>query len=263
VVVGGEKWDYYRCKTLQSNTVQFFTMLNRLVAQSLKKWKQTIPQQEKRAALGACMISGLRHYATQESKKEAKQESKQVMSQQLSADVAPLAESPFGVDMWNPVTLLDDRQWNREFNRARRQLNRFFNVLDPLVSLQDVLDLDPMQELSRATKELQKFVPKIDVSETDDAILVHAELPGLKKDDVKIELKDGALEIKGEKKMETKEGDDKKFTRIERVYGSFYRRISVPREVEPNKVNAKFENGLLEIQIPKPEDKKARQVQIS
>lgn len=107
-----------------------------------------------------------------------------------------------------------------------------------------------------------KFHPTIDVAETDKELTVHAELPGLKKEDVKISLHDGVLEIRGEKKTEKRGGDDKKIVRLERRYGSFLRRIPVPRDADASQAKAKFENGVLEVHLAKPETKKPNDIQI-
>lgn len=93
-------------------------------------------------------------------------------------------------------------------------------------------------------------MPKVDVSETKDAVQVTAELPGMKEDDVEVTLADGHLVIQGEKRAE-KEETDKNFYRVERSYGSFHRSIPLPTEVDDQKVDASFQNGVLKIVLPK------------
>jgi HSP20 family protein len=96
----------------------------------------------------------------------------------------------------------------------------------------------------------QGLTPKIDVAETSDAVHVTADLPGLSENDVEVTLADGHLHIKGEKHAE-KEDKDKNYHRIERTYGSFQRSIALPAEVDSEKVDASFKNGVLTVVLPK------------
>jgi len=108
-----------------------------------------------------------------------------------------------------------------------------------------------------------EFVPQVDISESDKAIHVHAELPGIPKENIKVTLRDGVLEISGNKDITTETKDEKrKYRRVERSYGSFVRRIAVPSNVDASQVKAKYENGVLKLEIPKPEDKQAEQFQV-
>src|SRR5262249_25479015 len=95
------------------------------------------------------------------------------------------------------------------------------------------------------------FAPRTDVYEKDDMLVFKAEMPGLKKEDVSVELYEGDLVIKGVVKA-AKEVAETAYYRMERTYGSFYRRIPVPFEVKPEQVTATLTDGVLEIQIPKP-----------
>lgn len=92
--------------------------------------------------------------------------------------------------------------------------------------------------------------PHVDVKETDKAVVISAELPGLNDQDVDVELRDGVLVIKGEKKVET-EKDEDNFHLTERRYGSFQRSFRVPESVDDAKVQAAFENGVLTVTLPK------------
>jgi HSP20 family protein len=96
------------------------------------------------------------------------------------------------------------------------------------------------------------FAPTVDVTETDHDILVKADLPGLTDKDIEVTLEDGALILKGEKKEEKKDERTGVY-RIERSYGTFYRRLMLPVEVETEKVEATFDKGVLEIKLPKRE----------
>jgi len=208
-----------------------------------------------------------RNYATEEKKPEEKTQDKtqevSVQNEPMSGELSARPDSD--TELWS----LDntDRWWMNEFNRMQRQMDNMFRMFDPFAGrTRSLFDrFDPFKDVDRSMKSMQaqmKFNPTIDVSETDKEITVHAELPGLKKEDVKISLRDGVLEIKGEKKTEKREGDDKKLVRLERRYGSFLRRIPVPREADASQVKAKFENGVLEVQLPKPESKKPADIQI-
>lgn len=99
--------------------------------------------------------------------------------------------------------------------------------------------------------------PRLDVNETDTAIEVIADLPGLEKKDIEISLDNGVLVIKGERKEEHKE-TDKHVHRMERRYGSFCRALRIPAEVESDKIDASFKNGELKITLPKSEEAKKR-----
>lgn len=103
------------------------------------------------------------------------------------------------------------------------------------------------------------FNPRIDISEDDNDINVVAEIPGVKKEDLKITLQDNILTIEGEKKKE-EEKKGKNYYRSERVFGSFKRSFTLPTEVDADKVEAKFEDGTLKINLkklnPKPKNEK-------
>ena len=106
------------------------------------------------------------------------------------------------------------------------------------------------------------WVPRVDISETDDEIIVRADIPGMKKDDIKVTLADNVLTISGEKKIER---DEKKenYHRVERVFGSFSRSFYIPTTVDPNKITAKYNNGVLEVRLPKKEEAKPKEIPIS
>ena len=95
------------------------------------------------------------------------------------------------------------------------------------------------------------LAPAINVSESDDALEVSAELPGIEEKDVSVELDEGVLTIKGEKREE-KEEKKKDYHLVERAYGSFRRSITLPRDIDAAKISAKFSNGVLHVTVPKP-----------
>ena len=102
------------------------------------------------------------------------------------------------------------------------------------------------------------FVPKVDIAENENSFELHVAAPGLSKDDFKIELNDGELTVSGERKFTT-EKKEKKFHSIETQYGSFVRSFSLPENVDAEKINAKYNNGILELTIPKDEKKALKQ----
>lgn len=105
--------------------------------------------------------------------------------------------------------------------------------------------------------------PVVDVREDKDEIRVHAELPGLKPEDVEVSVENGVLTIAGEKKHETEEGhEDGDYHLVERRYGRFERSFQVPTSVDANAVSARFENGVLMVRLPKSEAAKPRRVQV-
>lgn len=104
--------------------------------------------------------------------------------------------------------------------------------------------------------------PLVDIAETEDEITVTAEIPGMNKEDVKISIQDNVLSLKGEKKRETEE-KAANLHRVERLYGSFERAFSLPSTVQTDKVMAEYKDGLLTIRLPKAEDAKPKEIDIS
>lgn len=103
--------------------------------------------------------------------------------------------------------------------------------------------------------------PRVDIEETDDAYIIKAEMPGLKKEDVSIEIRNNVLSISGEKK-EVREEKSKNVHRRESFTGSFCRNFSLPDQVSVEKVDAEFKDGVLRLTIPKSEEKKPRKITI-
>ena len=112
-------------------------------------------------------------------------------------------------------------------------------------------------EKTREERRSALWAPEVDVKETEKEIVVKADLPGMKMEDVDVSVDENELVIKGERKME-KEEKEKDYTRIERSYGSFYRSFTIGVPIKADEVKAEYHNGVLEINIPKAEVKKPK-----
>jgi len=108
----------------------------------------------------------------------------------------------------------------------------------------------------------RRWLPPMDLVEAEDYFLLKADLPGLTEGDVNIEVQDGTLTISGERKADHEERT-KGWYRIERSFGSFNRSLTLPDGVDSNRIDASFANGVLEVHIPKPEERKPRRISIS
>ena len=108
---------------------------------------------------------------------------------------------------------------------------------------------------------MSAWKPLVDIYETDEAIILKAELPGIKKEDVSVEVKDNILTLKGER-AEEKEIKEKTYYRKERAFGTFNRAFNLQHRIQPDKIKARFKDGVLEIEIPKPEEEKPKQITV-
>lgn len=120
-----------------------------------------------------------------------------------------------------------------------------------------LLDDNPFGTASEAGQ----WAPRVDIRETDDALLVQAELPGIDKKDVHLEVKDDVLTLSGERRYE-KDVKEENVHRVERAYGSFSRSFSLPGNVDASKVNASMKDGVLEVHLPKRESAKPKAIAI-
>ncbi|HCM77871.1 MAG TPA: heat-shock protein Hsp20 [Cytophagales bacterium] len=114
--------------------------------------------------------------------------------------------------------------------------------------------LDRFFNDSMVKSGLNTFTPKVDIIENEKAFELHVEVPGMNKEDFNIEVKDNYLTVSGERKF-TSEKNEKDFHSIETRYGSFSRSFTLPDAVNADKINAKYNNGILELTIPKDEKK--------
>ena len=109
--------------------------------------------------------------------------------------------------------------------------------------------------------QVAEWSPSVDVYEDGEQFRLHAELPGLKKEDVKINLKEGVLTLRGERKFEDEQKKDN-YYRLERSYGSFARSFTLPKTVDPEKIRATMKDGVLEITIPKKPEAKPKEIKV-
>ncbi len=146
------------------------------------------------------------------------------------------------------------KDWNiispfQELENLQREMNRLFDLTFPRLGEADTTLLGG------------QWTPAIDIYDSKDNIVVKADLPGLKKDDIEVSIQDNILTIKGEKKQE-REVKEEDYIRSERFYGSFHRSISLPSEVDSSKVKAVFKDGVLELTLSKKEEAKPKQIKI-
>jgi HSP20 family protein len=151
---------------------------------------------------------------------------------------------------WNPERKL--APWHPVNNFT----GEFFNMHREIDRLLDRLAGDVTDDGKTST-----WLPVVDVLERDDAFEVRAELPGIKKEDVKITLRDDILTIRGEKKQES-EKKEQNYHRVERSYGSFQRSFALPASVQGDKIDATYHDGVLTVVLPKSEEAKPRDIEV-
>lgn len=148
---------------------------------------------------------------------------------------------------WEPV---------RELNTLQNEVNRLFNTF-----------FDPQTTISAGvgnggTLPARRWIPAMDLVERDDAYVLRADLPGLTEEDVHIELEDSVLTVSGRRSLE-QERKGEGYYRVERAFGEFSRSLTLPEGINPEAIRANFENGVLEVHIPKPEERKPHRVEIA
>ena len=136
----------------------------------------------------------------------------------------------------------------REFSTLKNEMNRLFNTV-----------FDAPAAPNPGT--MRRWMPAMDLVETEDHFVLRADLPGLAEEDVSIEVEDRVLTVSGERKSEHSENKDG-YHRVERAFGSFSRSLTLPEGVDAEAVTANFANGVLEVSIPKPEVRKPRRIEI-
>jgi HSP20 family protein len=137
----------------------------------------------------------------------------------------------------------------RELGTIQSEMNRLFNSFFDTPT-------------NTGNGAYRRWIPAMDLVETEGDFVLRADLPGLSEEDVDIELEDNVLTISGERKAEHEERKEG-YYRVERSSGSFRRSLTLPEGVDPGTVKARFDRGVLEVRVPKPEQRKPRKVAIS
>jgi len=120
----------------------------------------------------------------------------------------------------------------------------------------------PLAELARGSRLLSGWTPALDIFEDKDNLVVKAECPGMKREDIQVSLHDGSLSISGERKTESKH-EDAEVYRAERFVGRFQRTVTLPTPVAGDKVKADYKDGILTITLPKTEEAKPKQIEVN
>ncbi len=150
------------------------------------------------------------------------------------------------VTPWRPF--MDLTRWDRDMERVMEDF--FGRRMRPWFA-----------ERWPRTAETELTAPAVDLYEEKDEIVVKAELPGMEKDNIEVNLADHTLTIKGEKKKEA-EVKEENYYRSERFHGSFLRTLELPKDVHGDKVKASFKDGILEVRLPKTEEAKRKEVKV-
>jgi HSP20 family protein len=134
----------------------------------------------------------------------------------------------------------------REISSIQSEVNRLFNTFFD----------------TPVTAAERRWIPAMDLVESDEHFVLRADLPGLTQEDVNLELEDNVLTVSGERKAEHEERNEG-YHRVERAYGRFSRSLTLPEGIDPEAVEARFDKGVLEVRIPKPEQRKPQRVAIN
>ncbi len=155
-------------------------------------------------------------------------------------------------------------RWQRPDFRNLHPLRRMASLRDEVDNLFSLAfgQLNANNENGQESQLREGWFPAVDVYEDKDNLLVKAELPGLKKEDIEISLHDGYLTLSGERKEESRKKDGDVY-RSERWSGRFSRSISLPFQVQTDKITANYTDGVLAVTLPKAEEAKPKQIQIS
>jgi HSP20 family protein len=146
---------------------------------------------------------------------------------------------------WDPFRIDPFRELEEMSNRLSRIFGR------PL----------PPKEGGKEEMTIAEWSPLVDITEDDKEYLIKAELPEVKKEDVKLSIHDNVLSISGERKYE-KEEKGKKYHRVERAYGSFMRSFTLPEDADAGKVGAEYKDGILKVHLPKSEKAKPKSIEV-
>jgi HSP20 family protein len=138
----------------------------------------------------------------------------------------------------------------RELGSLQNEMNRLFNSV-----------FDTPAPGGNGGGTMRRWMPAMDLVETDESFVLRADLPGLSEEDIKIEFEDGTLTVSGDRKAEH-ESKNEGYYRVERAFGAFSRSLTLPQGIDPEAVTASFDRGVLEVRIPKPEQRKPRRIEI-
>jgi len=134
-----------------------------------------------------------------------------------------------------------------------------------LISIQDRMNRLFEQTLARTREDegiaASTWTPAVDIYETPDQVVMKAELPGLTREDIEINVRDNTLSLRGQRKFE-KDVKEENYLRIERAYGSFQRSFTLPATIQQDKIKAVFRDGVLELTLPKAEEARPKQIKI-
>jgi len=131
-----------------------------------------------------------------------------------------------------------------------------------LNQLQQELELSRGDKSGEGAVATAEWAPAVDIKEEVDKFVIHADIPGVKPEDIEVSMEAGVLTVKGEKESEAKT-EKEGYKRVERTYGSFYRRFSLPDTADGDAINAKCKHGVLEIIIPKREAVKPKRISVA
>ncbi|NNE46878.1 MAG: Hsp20/alpha crystallin family protein [Rhodothermales bacterium] len=138
-----------------------------------------------------------------------------------------------------------------------------FSPTTEVRSLQREIDrmFDSFLPKANGDSEQAVWTPRVDLAESENAYLVHLDVPGMKKEDLEVNFQDGSVTVSGTRNEQTV-GEDANFVRVERRFGRFYRSFDLPKTVDSSKIEATYEDGVLSIRIPKAEESKPKSVTI-
>ena len=152
----------------------------------------------------------------------------------------------------------------RMLNLQKPELSTWSH-LDQLLNLRDEIHrlFDPRHtDGQRTTEFFDGWTPAIDLYEDKENLFVKVELPGLKKDEIEVSMHDGTLSISGERKAATEDSSNQTF-RSERFFGRFHRSLALPKPVAVDKIKASYKDGILTVTLPKTEEAKPKQIEVS
>ncbi len=135
---------------------------------------------------------------------------------------------------------------------------------DPFDVMRELLSLDPLRAVlggAALQQPLENFVPQFEVRETNDAYIFKADLPGVREQDLEINIAQNRLTISGKREMEKRDENDRYYA-VERAYGTFTRTFTLPGDIDESRIDAELRDGVLTLRVPKKPEQQARKVQV-